>query len=57
MKKYKNKFNPNRGTKERKFMPEDYVLVKQLKRNKWSTQYEPTFYVVTETKGSQIRTR
>jgi len=55
--KYKNKFNANRRTKERKLIPGDYVLVKQPKRNKWSTQYEPTFYIVTETKGSQIRAR
>ena len=54
--KYKNKFNANR-TKERKFLPGDFVLVKQPKRNKWSTLYESTFYIVTETKGSQIRAR
>ena len=52
--KYKNKFNANRMTKERKFIPGDYVHVKQLKRKKRSTQYEPTFWIVTETKGSQI---
>ena len=42
------------GLKKEKFIAEKYVLAKQLKRNKWSTQYEPTFYVVSETKGLQI---
>ena len=42
---------------ERKFIPGDYVLVKQPKRNKSYTQYEPTFYTVTKTKGSQTRAR
>ena len=53
--KCKNKFNADKRTKERKFIPGDYILIKQLKRNKWSTQYESTFYIVIETKGSQIR--
>ena len=30
--KYKNKFNASRRIKERKFIPEDYVLVKQEKQ-------------------------
>ena len=55
--KYKNKLNANGRTKERKFIPGDYEFVKQPKRNKWFTLYEPTFYIVTETKGSQIRAR
>ena len=55
MKNAKIKFCASRRTKERKFIAGDYVLIKRLKRNKWFTQYEPTFYVVIETKGSQIR--
>ena len=37
----------------------EYLLIRQLKRKKKkrSTQNEPTFYVVTEMKGSQIRAR
>ena len=35
----------------------DYVLVKQPKRNKWSTAYEPTFYNVTRIDGSKITAR
>ena len=35
----------------------DYVLVKQPKKNKWTTPYEPVFYVVHEIRGSQITAR
>ena len=33
------------------------MLVKQLRRNKWSTPYEPVFYVVCSIRGSQITAR
>ena len=35
----------------------DHVLLKQKKRNKWSTAYEPAFYIVTRTYGSSIAAR
>ena len=37
----------NRNFRETQLILGDYVLVKQPKRNKWSTAYEPTFYNVT----------
>ena len=30
------------------------VLLKQMKRNKWSTAHEPAFYIVTQTHGTSI---
>ena len=36
-----------RKTRELTLLLGDYVLVKQLKKNKWSTPYEPLFYVVS----------
>jgi len=33
------------------------VLLKQKKRNKWSTAYEPAFYTVIQTDGSSIAAR
>ena len=44
-------------TKEIKLILGYCVLVKQQKRNKWSTRCEPTFYIIIETKGSRIRAR
>ena len=35
----------------------DYVLVKQQKRNKWSTEFEPVFYTVISIEGSRITAR
>ena len=32
-------------------------MVKQPKKNKWTTPYEPVFYVVREIRGSQITAR
>ena len=52
---YKNKVNANKRSKEREFIAGDHELVKQLNRNKWSPQYEPTFYIVIEMKGSRVR--
>ena len=43
----------NRNTKETRLILGDHVLVKQQKRNKWSTPYEPVFYTVISIEGSQ----
>ena len=48
--RYKEKLKQNaenRNTKEHNFIVGDHVLLKQKKRNKWSTAYEPAFYTVT----------
>ena len=39
----------NRNNKEHNFIVGDHVLLKQKKRNKWCTAYEPAFYTVTRT--------
>ena len=46
-----------RNTKETKLLLGDYVLVKQAKKNKWSTPYEPVLYIVSGTKDSQVTAR
>ena len=35
----------------------DHVLLRQRKRNKWSTPYEPVFYTVIKISGSAITAR
>jgi len=35
----------------------DFVLVRQQKRNKWTTPYEPTLYEVIKIAGSQVTAR
>ncbi|XP_078350665.1 uncharacterized protein LOC144635430 [Oculina patagonica] len=58
--KYKEKHKQNaenRNIKEHNFIVGDHVLLKQKKRNKWSTAYEPAFYIVTRTDGSSIAAR
>ena len=35
----------------------DYVVVRQGKRNKWSTAYEPSFYRIFNICGSSIKAR
>jgi hypothetical protein len=35
----------------------DYVLVIQTKRNKWTTAYEPAFYIIYRIEGSTISAR
>ena len=56
--KKRSKLNAeNRNTKEHTFVVGDHVLLKQKKRNKWSTVYEPAFYIVTRTDGSSIAAR
>ena len=36
----------NKNTRQHTFVVGDYVLLKQTKRNKWSTAYEPAFYII-----------
>ena len=36
------------NTKEHNFVCGDYALLKQRKHNKWSTPFEPAFYVIIE---------
>lgn len=57
--KYKDKLKAyaDKGSKEHKFVVGDYVLLKQVKANKWSTAYEPAFYVVYRIDGSSIAAR
>ena len=50
--RYKEKLKQNaenRSTKAHNFIVGDHVLLKQQKRNKWSTAYEPAFYTVIRT--------
>ena len=47
----------NRNTKEHKFIVGDYVLLKQMKKNKWTTAYEPNFYKIYRIDGSSIAAR
>ena len=44
-------------TSENNLLLGDYVLVKQPKRNKWSTLYEPVFYAMCSIQGTQIMAR
>ena len=57
---YKQKMKQQREgrkTRENNLLLGDYVLVKQPRKNKWSTPYEPVFYVVCNIHGSQITAR
>ena len=44
-------------SKEHIFVGVADVLLRQRKRNKWSTPYEPVFYTVTKISGSAITAR
>ena len=44
-------------TRQNNLLLGDYVVVKQPRKNKWSTLYEPVFYVVCSILGSQITAR
>ena len=47
---YKEKIKQNarnRNTKEHNLITGDHVLLKRRKTNKWSTAFEPAFYIVT----------
>ena len=58
---YKQKIKLNRESRrnihEANLLLGDYVLVKQPRRNKWTTAYEPTFFIITNIAGSQIIAR
>ena len=47
----------NRNTRKTLLVLGDYVLVKQTKKDKWTTPYEPIVYTVIEIKGSQVTAR
>ena len=47
----------NRNTRPHDIMLEDYVLLKQMKNNKYSTAFEPAFYIVYRIDGSSIAAR
>ena len=52
---YKEKMADEGGSsKEHKFVVGDHVLLRQRKRNKWSTPYDPVFYTVIKISGSAI---
>eukprot|EP00794_Sanderia_malayensis_P021366 gene21366-23446_t len=58
--KYKMKLKSNaegRNTRHHSINIGDYVLLKQTKKNKWSTTFEPAFYVVYRVDGSSIAAR
>ena len=44
----------NRNTKEHNLIVGDFVLLKQSKKNKWSTAYEPAFYIIYRIDNSSI---
>lgn len=46
-----------RNTRERTLFLGDYILVKQPKKNKYSTPYEPVVYIVYDIQGSRIKAR
>ena len=57
---YKDKIKvnaQNKNTKEHNFITGDHVLLKRRKTNKWSTAFEPAFYIVTRVDGSSIVAR
>ena len=52
---YKEKMADEGGSSnEHNFVVGDHVLLRQRKRNKWSTPYEPVFYTVIKIIGSAI---
>ena len=51
------KSKENRNTKDHHFIVGDYVLLKQTKKNKWTTAYEPNFYKIYRIDGSSIAAR
>ena len=54
---YKEKMTDGGSSKEHNFVLGDHVLLRQRKRNKWSTPYEPVFYTVIKICGSAITAR
>lgn len=58
--RYKEKMKvqrENSRTKEKKLLLGDYVLIRQEKKNKWSTPCEPIFYTVCDIQRSKITAR
>ena len=57
--KYKTnmKRRENKNTQENVLIVGDFVLLRQNKKNKWTTAYEPTFYTVVKVNGSQVTAR
>ena len=58
--KYKIKVKSNvenRNTHPHDIMLGDYVLLKQMKKNKYSAVFEPAFYIVYRINGSSIAAR
>ena len=51
------KLRENRNTKTHSFVVGDFVLLKQNKKNKWTTAFEPAFYVVYRIDGSSVAAR
>ncbi|XP_063954101.1 uncharacterized protein K02A2.6-like [Lytechinus pictus] len=47
----------NRNTKTHNFVVGDFVSLRQTKKTKWTTVYEPAFYVVFRIDGSSIAAR
>ena len=47
----------NRNTKEHTFKVNNYVLLKKEKKNKWSTAFEPAFYIIYKIEGSAVSAR
>ena len=47
----------NRNTRPHNITLGDYVLLKQMKKNKYSTAFEPAFYIVYRIDGSSIAAR
>ena len=54
MKKEKMKKNADRNTKDRVINVDDWVLVRQQKKNKYSTPFSPTPYKVIQKKGTMF---
>ena len=57
---YKQKMKQQREgskTRENNLLLGDYVLVKQPRKNKWSTPFDTVFYVVCSIRGSQVTAR
>ena len=46
-----------RNTKQHNFVVGDYVLLRQAKKNKWSTAYEPAFYIIYRIDSSSTAAR
>ena len=54
---YKEKMADEGGSSNEHNFVGDHVLLRQRKRNKWSTPYEPVFYTVIKIIGSAITVR